>query len=319
MPILVGAVQDSEPHPGRRNRQEYLAYFVGVFNSRSQDRQRKRLTRPGPPVNLASMRNILNLRNEQGLSQADLVGPCGTSRQCLSDIENGHHLPTPELAAALRIKLKNDGISDSSQVLSPRRIQALARLRPFDLPSVDQEPWLRMLKAYPRQVARLRVSPFMMSWMRENLLAETGVEGLRLCCWASRGAKGIFANPHHLGYRSSCLLDSHGQALGERLLPALHWVHSEFESILWPQPRLLGSYGTFRPDGLLFTKAAGGRFWRAEEVDGAVHDGAQRRAWDLERERLVGLDFIRFTAQQVLSLEYSRLIAATLGQMRSCA
>lgn len=265
------------------------------------------------------MHNIIKLRNDLGLSQAALVVPLGTSRQCMSDIENGHHLPTPELAAALRTKLQNDGISDSSQVLTQRKIQSLVKLRPFDLPPINREPWQRMHKSYPKLVRALHVAPAKMAWLESNLAIESGVEGIRLCALAAQGARGIFANPHHLGYRLSCLLDAQGYALGERLLPALHWVHSEFEAIHWPQPRLLGSYGTFRPDGLLFLKIGNGRFWRGEEVDGPSHDGAERRDWDVEREKLVGLDFIRFSAKQVLSLQYPGLLVAATRTLRVCA
>lgn len=265
------------------------------------------------------MHNIIKLRNDLGLSQADLVAPGGASRQCISDIENGHHLPTPELAAALRTKLKNEGISDSSHVLTQRKIQGLAKLGPFELPPIDQEPWQRMRKSYSTQLRALHVPISMMAWMESNLASESAVEGLRLCSVAAQGALGIFANPHRLGYRKSCLIDAHGDALGERLLPALHWIHSDFESILWPQPRLLGSYGTFRPDGLLFVKYGSRRFWRGEEVDGLHHDGAARRAWDLHREKLVGLDFLRFSSEQVLRLEYPQLLVAAIGGLRACA
>lgn len=265
------------------------------------------------------MGNIIKLRNDLGLSQADLAAPGGPSRQCISDIEKGHYLPTPELAAALRTKLKNEGISDSSQVLTQRKIQELVKLRPFDLPPVDQEPWQRMRKSYPKQLRALRISPAMMAWLENNLASESAAEGVRLCSLAARGARGIFANPHHLGFRKGCLLDPHGQALGERLLPALHWTHADFELILWPQPRLLGGHGTFRPDGLVFVKMGSARFWRAEEVDGPPHDGAARRAWDLQREKLVGLDFLRFSSEQVLLLEYPQLLAAAVKSLRACA
>lgn len=265
------------------------------------------------------MQHITQRRNELDLSQAELVLSCGSSRQCLSDIENGHHLPTPEMATALRVKLKHEGIPDSSQILSQRRISGLVKLRPFDLPPVDQEPWQRMHRAYPRQVGALRLSTATLSWLCSNLPSETAVEGLRLCSVAARGAQGVFANPHHLGYRDSCLLDQHGRALGERLLPALHWQEPDFEVILWPQPRLLGSYGTFRPDGLLFLKVGRGRYWRGEEMDGPVHEREERRAWDKERERLVGLNFLRFSSQQVLRLEYPDLLATAIRALRPAA
>ena len=70
--------------------------------------------------------NIIRKRRvDLGLSQAQLIAPVGTSRQGLSDIENGRCLPTPEMAAALRTRLGHQGVPDRSQVLSSRAIELI--------------------------------------------------------------------------------------------------------------------------------------------------------------------------------------------------
>ncbi|MBX3171780.1 MAG: helix-turn-helix transcriptional regulator [Candidatus Eremiobacteraeota bacterium] len=256
------------------------------------------------------MDHINQRRKELKLSQAQLAAPCNVGRQCISGIESGLYLPSPELAAALQRELKTKGLSDSSQLLTPRDIRQLVTLRPFELPPVDRESWQRMHKAYPKLVRALNLARQTSLWIERNLPAECAAEGIGLFSLATKGAKEIWASPSQLGYRGNSLLDSRGDALGERLLPGLRWVENDFDAILWPQPRLLGAHGTFRPDGLILVKVNAGVFWRGMEVDGPVHRTAERSTWDRERERLLGLDLIRIPLEAVLRLEMPRLLAS---------
>lgn len=260
------------------------------------------------------MHNIPERRKEEAMSQSKLAILCKASRKCISDIENGYYLPTPDLAAALQTHLHLDGVANSSQVLSQRDIQRLVNLHPFDLPPIDQEPWQRMHKSYGKLLRAMRFPNASLDWMQRYLPSESATEGIHLCSLASRGADGIWVNPHHLGYRLHSWLDPLGKALGERLLPALRWKEKDFESILWPLPRLLGASGTFRPDGMLFVRTEYGAFWRACEVDGALHRG-ERSLWDKEREKLIGLEFIRISSEQVLRLESPRILAEAFRRL----
>lgn len=262
------------------------------------------------------MHNIPQRRQELEMSQSTVAGLCKVSRKCISDIENGYYLPTPTLAEALQTHLRIDGLATSSQVLSQREIQRLVHPHPFDLPPVNREPWLRMHRSYPKLLRAMRFEKVSLEWIERYLEAESATEGIHWCSIASQGAEGIWVNPHQLGYRKHAWLDSLGFALGERLLPALRWKEAEFESILWPQPRLLGPHGTFRPDGMLFVKNKNGAFWRGSELDGGSHRG-DRTVWDREREKLIGLDFIRIASEKVLRLESPRILADAFRNLGS--
>ena len=258
---------------------------------------------------------ITQLRKERNLSQAQLAAPCKVGRQCISDLESGLYLPSPALVADLQRELKAEGLSDTSQILSPREIRRFIIPRPFELPLVDQEPWRRMHKSYGKIVASLGLSSQMSRWIERNLPADCATEGVGLFSVAAQGATGVWASPPQLGYRGNSLLDSQGNALGERLLPGLRWNTKDFDVILWPQPRLLGPHGTFRPDGLILARVKAGVFWRGMEVDGPLHRTAERSTWDLERERLLGLELIRFSSESVLNLEMPFLLAGAICSM----
>ena len=166
-----------------------------------------------------------------------------------------------------------------------------------------------MRKSYPKLLRALRFPKVSLEWMERYLASESATEGINLCSVASKGAEGVWVNPHQLGYDKHCFLDSLGRAVGDRLLPALRWKEIDFDAIFWPQPRLLGPHGTFRPDALLFIRLETGVFWRANEVDGPNHLKEHRNAWDREREKLLGLDFIRIPSDLVLRLEAPRIFA----------
>lgn len=261
------------------------------------------------------MDHIAQRRKDLNLSQLQLATPYKVGRQCVSDIEGGLYLPSPELAAVLQTKLITEGLSDSSQILTPRVIRRLVTLRPFDLPAVNKEPWERMHKSYPKQVRALKVNSQISRWIERNLESECGTEGIGWFSLAAQGARGFWASPPQLGYRHSSLLDSQGKALGERLLPGLRWVGTDFEALIWPQPRLLGPNGTFRPDALMLARVESRAFWRGLEIDGASHRTAPRSTWDKERERLLGLELIRFPTEQVLRLELPLLLAQAIRSL----
>lgn len=258
------------------------------------------------------MDHITQCRKKLKLSQAQVALPCKVGRQCISDIESGLYLPSPELAAALQLELKTEGLSNSSQILTQRDLRRFTTPRPFELPPVDKEPWQRMHKSYAKIVRTLQVPRQTSLWIERNLPSESGTEGIGLFSVAAKGARPIWASPPQLGYRGSSLLDAQGNALGERLLPGLRWQEEGFDVILWPQPRLLGAHGTFRPDGLILARVATGAYWRGMEVEGPFHRVGERTTWDRERERLLGLELIRIPSAEVLMLRMPALLAAAI-------
>lgn len=242
--------------------------------------------------------NILRIRrNEEKLNLARLSELSNISSSALCRLEKGCWLPKPEEARALERALNLRGLPDSSQVLSWERTNRLASLRPFDWPRPSQLGWQAMERRYATQLKMLQCPEHVLAWMKECLSNDSPVEGLALCSAASVGASGIFANPHAMGYRAQALLDRDGLALGERLLAGLALPLGDKEEILlFPQVTALTNRGCFRFDLLVLA----GKQWFPVEIDGGNHEPAR----DAYRNRVLGIEPIRITNQEVVNLQF---------------
>lgn len=118
----------------------------------------------------------------------------------------------------------------------------------------------------------------------------------------------MLANPHQAGFRKQPLLDRLGQALGERVLAGLRWTCPEFDVMLWPQISLQTAQGTFRPDFLLLLHRGQAVQWLGIEIDGPHHKFKDEEY----RSQVLGIDLLRFTTQEVKSLDFVALLKAQL-------
>lgn len=236
-------------------------------------------------------------RNEENLSYAKLSELTDISSSALCRIEKGSWLPGPREARSLEQALNIRALPDSSQILSWERAHRLASLNPFDWPRPSQIGWQAMERLYVKQLTRLGVPQPMLDWMKECLSSDSPVECLALCSATAAGAKGIFANPHALGYRAQSLLDRDGLALGERLLAGLSLpIGDKQEILLFPQVTVLTNRGCFRLDLLVLA----GKQWIPVEVDGADHVLSR----DAYRNRVLNIDPIRIPNEDVVSLQF---------------
>lgn len=255
------------------------------------------------------MNSIIRTRRKLlGLTQLQLAELCSVSRQCISDIELGRYLATPQMAGHLKSHLEYPALSDYSQVLTQRQIEQLAHLRPFELPPVNREPWQRMHRVHGKLLSWIGLPEDVQQWIEDHLSCDSGSEGVGIFSTAGAGAVGAWASPSQCGYRFHCVLDSLGVPLGERLLPCLFWEHPEFKCLYWPQAHLMNAYGTYWPDGLLLVRNVWGRFWQALEQEGPMHDATPRRKWDIEREGRMGLGCIRIPTSAVLALRMPEIL-----------
>jgi DNA-binding XRE family transcriptional regulator len=259
-----------------------------------------------------------HFRKLQSLSQAGLASACGVGRQCISAIESGLYLPSPELAGQLKTILNYPGLSDSTQILTSKEIRAFAVRRPFEMPLVNREPWQRTQRSYPHQIRALGLPDNKRAWVENHLEAETALEGVgTLSLAALPSTTGVWASPQELAYRLHCVIDHHGQALGERLLPALRWTETEFDCLLWFQIRLLSGNGLFRPDALALIKTPEAVFWRDLEMDGPHHRSAEQINWDHQRQLRSGLECIRVDSQTILKLGLAARLRAEFSRLRN--
>jgi transcriptional regulator with XRE-family HTH domain len=232
-------------------------------------------------------------RLELGLSQAELAQRSGVARQRIAEIEGGLVLPGADQAEALEEVLGCQGLATSCQILSQKWLGRQGRRRPFEAPEVNQDPWLRAERywAYPMRRIPVRI----LAWMKHFFLCDEASECYGWVQLAMVGARPRLGNPHQAGFRNLPLVDGKGQALGERMLPCLHWKEQGFECILWPQVRVRPLAVTYRLDSLLFLRKKRATHWLYLELDGRGHDEAH----DLYRHRELKLDAIRVPAEEV--------------------
>lgn len=251
------------------------------------------------------MDNFRKRRDDLGYSQPKLAEVADLSAQRICDFEVGRALPTTDQARRLETTLGIVGLPHQGEVLSERVVKRLSRARPFELPAVNAESWQRMERYYRNQLDALHVSEGDRQWIIRNLWADSGVDGLGVFSLVAAGARRCWGSPPGFGYRGHGVVDRNGQALGERLLPALHWVTEEFESVIWPQASLQNARGSYRVDYLALVKRVRRTFWRVAEVDGPLHD--QDR--DEYRSRLLQVTPFRVRDIDVIDLRFPEMLA----------
>lgn len=246
---------------------------------------------------------IRKRRIELGLSQDRLAEITGIESRRLSDLEGGLCLPQPECALALGRALQVEGgVPHASQVLSRDVLRRMTRPRPFEFPTVNAEPWQRMGRRFGWLVGRIRIDPEVAAWIQRCLECNSGQEGLSLLQLGAAGARPVIASAHACGYRGHGILDAQGNALGERMQPALHWVQPELECVLWPQITLING---LRVDLLVLLRVGRERSrWVVAEVDGPHHNAAQ----DALRDKWVGIPVFRVSNREVLGLGYAEAL-----------
>lgn len=213
------------------------------------------------------MLSVEELRNRNGWNITKLGQATGLDRRLLAELERGAALATPEVAALLAAQ-GIEGLACSGDLIQKKELRGL-RLRPYQVPSYNKEAWNRALKYY--RALCLQVPRRSLQWLIRHVRADSALECILWLRLVLAGAKLRLANPHSCGYRGLPLVDEHGNALGERVLPCLHLKEEGLELLIWPQISLRPGKWTFRVDGLLLRVAPEAR-WGALEVDGAGHD-----------------------------------------------
>lgn len=251
-------------------------------------------------------------RKDLGLSQPLLATDTGLSERRISDFECGRALPTLDQARALEKALRTAGLPHQGEILSAAAIRRLVRGKPFELPPVNAESWQRMDRFYREQVESLNLSDADRLWISTNFSADSGVDGVGVCSLVASGAKKIWSSPTECCYRGHGVVDRNGMALGERLLPALHWITKEFEAVLWPQVGLQNARSSYRVDYLVLIRIGKRLFWRIVEVDGPHHN--QER--DDYRSRLLQASPIRIPDRVVKDLQLPAALAKAFRELR---
>lgn len=239
-----------------------------------------------------------NRRKELGLSQRQVAALAEITMSRLSEFESGLRLPSPEIAAKLGGALGVDGVAGSGQILPREAMRRLTRPKPYEFPAVNKEPWQRMERRLDWKLKQIKLPKEVAAWIQRHLACNSGQEGLSLYQLGAAGARPVIANAHECGYRGLAILDDKGEALGERMQPALHWLTPEFECVLWPQVTFLNG---LRVDLLILLRVGGGKSrWIVVEVDGPHHDAET----DAKRDKWVTVPVFRVSNKDVMRLAY---------------
>lgn len=213
------------------------------------------------------MLTLEELRNREGWTVSQLGRATGLDRRLLTDLERGVALATPKTLEILQLH-GIDGLACESQILRKKALRGLP-LRPFETGKYNQEAWARAAQAYSKLFSRL--DSYRRAWLRNYVRADSALECYLWVKLLLAGGQLRLANPHACGFRKLPVVDEMGEALGERLLPCIHWKRGSLEVVIWPQVCLRPDKWTFRVDGLVLRASPKPR-WGALEVDGAGHN-----------------------------------------------
>jgi len=213
------------------------------------------------------MLTVEELRKRKGWTVSQLGRATGLDRRLLTDLERGIALAKPEVLELL----ENHGVTGlacTNQVLHKKDLRGLP-LRRFERPEYNLEAWDRALQAYPGLFAKL--SSQQRAFLKNYVRADSALECYLWVKILLAGGKLRLANPHACGFRKLPVVDETGDALGERLLPCIHWKRGSLEVIIWPQVHLRPDKWTFRVDALILRVSPNPQ-WCTLEVDGPGHN-----------------------------------------------
>lgn len=123
------------------------------------------------------------------------------------------------------------------------------------------------------------------------------------------GAEWALISPEAMGFPYHSLVTEEGKPLGKTRRAAFVWEGW----IIWPQINILVNRQKIRLDGLAFN----GRLWRVLEFDSSLH--ARRTSWDQLRDSWLIPPTIRFTTEEILSMDFLRLLRERLASPHSDA
>lgn len=234
---------------------------------------------------------LRELRLAKRLSQAKVAAACQMARATYSRLERGLTTATSAQAAILR-KTFGVAVLGDQHLIPERDRRALADPAFYDLPRVSAEPWRQTEQTYGAQAG---VSSENWDWLKTFVHADSTLECRALAQFLRAGFEPKVDSPLLWGFEHLALLDFLGSLLGARYLPCLLYRKSKCCICLWPQVTLRTDQGSFRVDGLFFSRNEKTSGWTVLEIDGEGH----RSASDLYRNSLLRLPEVRLSAHDV--------------------
>jgi hypothetical protein len=244
--------------------------------------------------------NYLKLRRiALNLSQITTCHHGLISRAGYQRLEAGCTTATPEQAAALQELLGVPVLTDR-HLINGRQRRELCAFEPLRLERVNPEPWKRARRFWGWQGADEPARDFLSNFVHADSATECK---FHLAC-VRGGAQLKVDSPLFWGFNKHLLLDLRGASLGVCHWPCLLYKDEHITLCYWPQLTLKSETAVYRIDGLLYCNGQ----WFILELDGTGHDPT----FNETRAKILGLQEIRFTSQELLKTDCFRLLLERL-------
>lgn len=171
------------------------------------------------------------------------------------------------------------------------------------------QTWADLPRAYSTfyQILQPRRTPPLE--FRRLVRADSSLEPCVYTHLCEDGAEWALVSPEAMGFPYHSLVTEDGRPLGKTRRAAFVWEGW----IIWPQVNILVNRQKIRVDALAFN----GRLWRILEFDSGLH--ARRTRWDQLRDSWLIPPTIRFTSEEILSMDFLRLLRERLANPQNDA
>lgn len=165
------------------------------------------------------------------------------------------------------------------------------------------QTWADLPRAYAHFYQALQPDRVPPLEFRRLVRADSSLEPCFYTHLCENGAEWALISPEAMGFPYHPLVTEDEKPLGRTRRAAFVWEGW----IFWPQVNILINRQKIRVDALAFN----GRQWRILEFDSALH--TSRTRWDQLRDSWLIPPTIRFTAEELLSVDFIRLLRERLA------